>query len=62
MQFPLHLSCASMGLSFRTSMGLSVRSSMCSSFMGIEVANNRIVPQCCAFDGLACSLGSSRNM
>ena len=38
MQFPLHLPCASMWLSLRTSMG--------SSFECIEVANNRIVPQC----------------
>ena len=35
---PLHLPCASMWLSFRTSMG--------SYFECIEVANNGIVPQC----------------
>jgi hypothetical protein len=32
------------------------------SFECIEVANNRIVLGVCASDGLACSLGSSRNM
>jgi hypothetical protein len=54
MQFPLHLPCASMGVSLRTSMGVS--------FECLEVANNRIVLGVCASDGLACSLGSSRNM
>ena len=55
MQFPLHLPCASMWLSLRTSMWWF--------FDCIEVANNRIVaPSVCEFDRLACSLGSSRNM
>ncbi len=54
MQFPLHLPCASMWLFLRTSMWLS--------FDCIEVANNRIVPQCLRIRWLACSFGSSRNM
>ena len=38
MQFPLHLPCGSAWLSLPTSMGLPLEC--------IEVASNRIVPQC----------------
>ena len=62
MQFPLHLPCGSAWLSLPTSMGLSLRTSMGSSLECIEVANNRIVLQYCAFDGRACGLSSTRNM
>ena len=53
MQFPLHLPCTSMGVSFRTSMGSSVDC--------IEVANNRIVPRCMRIRW-PLRLGSTRNM
>jgi hypothetical protein len=46
MQFPLHLPCGSAWLSLPTSMGLSLPTSMGLPLECIEVASNRIVPQC----------------